>query len=145
MPEPDRQAAPGIAGKLPTSKILLAEDNHFNQMLAKELLLTIMDAPEIDVAENGAIALQKATEQAYDLVLMDIKMPVMDGLSATRAMREAGIRIPIIALTANATTGEEERCREAGMEDYLSKPINPALLREKLARWTRLTVQDQTT
>lgn len=145
MPEPDNHAAPGIAGKLPTRKILLAEDNHFNQMLAKELLLTIMDAPEIDVAENGAIALQKATEQAYDLVLMDIKMPVMDGLSATRAMREAGIRIPIIALTANATTGEEERCREAGMEDYLSKPIHPALLREKLAKWTRFPARDQTT
>lgn len=145
MPEPDRHTAPGIAGKLPARRILLAEDNHFNQMLAKELLLSIMDAPEIDVAENGAIALQKATGQAYDLVLMDIKMPVMDGLSATRAMREAGIRIPIIALTANATTGEEERCREAGMEDYLSKPIIPALLREKLATWTRLTVQDQTT
>ncbi|MBL7798658.1 MAG: tetratricopeptide repeat protein [Saprospiraceae bacterium] len=121
--------------KLPSRKILLAEDNHFNQMLAKELLLSIMEAPDVDVVENGALALQRASENTYDLVLMDIKMPIMDGLSATRAIREAGIAIPIIALTANATTGEEERCRAAGMEDYLSKPINPVLLREKIARW----------
>lgn len=121
--------------KLPSRKILLAEDNHFNQMLAKELLLSIMESPEVEVVENGALALQRASENTYDLVLMDIKMPVMDGLSATRAIREAGIAIPIIALTANATTGEEERCRAAGMEDYLSKPINPVLLREKIARW----------
>ncbi|MBK9336410.1 MAG: tetratricopeptide repeat protein [Lewinellaceae bacterium] len=134
-PELNHSGAHNGAIKLPPRKILLAEDNHFNQMLARELLQSIMDAPEIDVAENGAVALQKAGQHAYDLVLMDIKMPVMDGLSATRAIREAGIRIPIIALTANATTGEEERCRDAGMEDYLSKPINPTLLREKLARW----------
>jgi len=124
------------AAKLPARKILLAEDNHFNQMLAQELLLMIMDKPEVDVAENGAIALEKAQQTAYDLVLMDVKMPVMDGLSATQAIRKAGIRTPIIALTANATTGEEDRCREAGMEDYLSKPINPALLREKIAQWS---------
>jgi len=133
--EPHLNGTNTANAKLPSRKILLAEDNHFNQMLAKELLLSIMDAPDIEVVENGALALQRASENTYDLVLMDIKMPVMDGLSATRAMREAGIAIPIIALTANATTGEEERCRAAGMEDYLSKPINPGLLREKIAKW----------
>lgn len=134
-PEPHLNGKPANETKLPSRRILLAEDNHFNQVLAKELLLNIMDAPQVDVAENGSIALQKAVELAYDLVLMDIKMPVMDGLTATRAIRDAGISTPIIALTANATTGEEERCRAAGMEDYLSKPINPALLREKIAKW----------
>ena len=134
--EPHLNGASTANAKLPSRKILLAEDNHFNQMLAKELLLSIMDAPDIEVVENGAIALQKAAENAYDLVLMDIKMPIMDGLTATRAIREAGIATPIIALTANATTGEEERCRAAGMEDYLSKPINPNLLREKIAQWS---------
>ncbi|MFN0015821.1 MAG: tetratricopeptide repeat protein [Saprospiraceae bacterium] len=135
LPELNHNGKSTRETKLPSRRILLAEDNHFNQVLAKELLLNIMDAPQVDVAENGSIALQKASELAYDLVLMDIKMPVMDGLAATRAIRDAGISIPIIALTANATTGEEERCRAAGMEDYISKPINPALLREKIAKW----------
>ena len=121
--------------KLPSRKILLVEDNHFNQMLARELLVRIFEQPDIDVADNGATALQKAIGTAYDLVLMDIKMPVMDGLSATRALRAAGIRVPVIALTANATLGEEERCREAGMEDYVSKPIDPGILREKISKW----------
>ena len=62
-------------------------------------------------------------------------MPVMDGLSATRALRAAGISAPIIALTANATAGEEERCLESGMEDYVTKPIDPKVLREKISRW----------
>lgn len=134
--EPDQPGnQPPSKTKLPTRKILLAEDNHFNQMLARELLNKIMDTPEVDVAENGAIALQKALGTTYDLILMDIKMPVMDGLSATRALRAAGISAPIIALTANATAGEEERCLESGMEDYVTKPIDPKILREKISRW----------
>ncbi|MCC6459268.1 MAG: response regulator [Saprospiraceae bacterium] len=135
---PDPAVAPAgrpALGKLPSRKILLVEDNHFNQMLAKELLVRMFEQPDIEVADNGAAALQKAIGTAYDLVLMDIKMPVMDGLSATRALRAAGIRTPIIALTANATLGEEERCREAGMEDYVSKPIDPSILHEKLSKW----------
>ncbi len=121
--------------KLPGRKILLVEDNHFNQMLAKELLEKIMDNPSIEVAENGAIALQKAIgNDEFDLILMDIKMPVMDGLTATRTLRAAGVKIPIIALTANANAGEEANCAAAGMNDYLSKPIDVQLLTQKISQ-----------
>ena len=94
-----------------------------------------------DVANDGAEALQLAGNTQYDLILMDCQMPVMDGLQATRAIREAekGRRhVPIVALTANALEGERERCLEVGMDDYLAKPVRPDDLFNKLQQWLGL-------
>ncbi len=119
-------------------RILLAEDNKFNQMLVVSL------AEEwgchIDAVENGSLALQKLYEQPYDLVLMDMQMPVMDGIEATKAIRnhtdKAIQRIPIIALTANSFASDTRKCLTAGMNDYLSKPFESLALYKKIAQLT---------
>jgi two-component system sensor histidine kinase/response regulator len=91
----------------------------------------------VDVAGNGAIALRMVQQAAYDLVFMDMQMPVMDGLSATREIRRLpGVgTVPIVAMTANVLEQDRERCFDAGMNDYLAKPIVPALLWACLERW----------
>jgi len=89
-----------------------------------------------DVADNGREGLDKLAEEHFDLVLMDCQMPVLDGYAATRELRESeknGEHKPVIALTANAMTGDEEKCLAAGMDDYLSKPFEPEMLEEKVA------------
>jgi CheY-like chemotaxis protein len=105
---------------------LLVEDNPVNQLLAEKLLSDW--GCNISIADNGRIAVEKLAENTYDLVLMDIKMPEMDGYEATRYIRqnmgERGKIIPIIALTAHAATWEVEKCRDAGMNGYISKPFN---------------------
>jgi CheY-like chemotaxis protein len=109
--------------------ILLAEDNAINQRLAVSLLER--EGHRVDVAPNGQRAIEALERRRYDLVLMDVQMPEVDGLEATRRIRErtdALARIPIIAMTANAMKGDEETCRQAGMDGYLAKPIE----REKL-------------
>jgi len=116
--------------------ILLAEDNEINQMVATEILTQA--GYRCDITNNGKEALEATTQKAYDLVLMDCQMPEMDGYDATRAIRQAeqenrvpgrnGKPLPIIALTANALRGDYERCLAAGMDDYLSKPIDPGRL-----------------
>ncbi len=116
-------------------RILLVEDNQFNQLLAVELFKKLVDGPLVTIAANGQQAVDRAAAEPFDLIFMDIKMPVMDGLSATRAIRQAGLPAPIIALTANATTEERDRCLAAGMDDYLSKPISVHLLEEKITRF----------
>jgi PAS domain S-box-containing protein len=118
--------------------ILLVEDNKDNQNLAQRILTSVGYA--IDIAENGEIAVERAREYLYDLILMDVQMPVMDGLDATRAIRKlerqrGDRRTPIIALTAHATEGYREKCLEAGMDDYLTKPIKKARLLEKTSEW----------
>jgi CheY-like chemotaxis protein len=118
-------------------RILLAEDNLVNQRVATLILQGL--GYKIELAANGAMALQMVSEaltsQAYDLVLMDVQMPEMDGLEATRRIR-AGIAAAqqpqIVAMTANAMEGDRETCLEAGMDDYLSKPIKPAALAQAL-------------
>ena len=107
-------------------QVLLAEDTEMNRMLVR-ILLTRMGF-EVDEAENGQQAVDALARKRYDLVLMDCMMPVMDGDEATRILRareaEAGQeRVPVIALTASAIAGDRERCRQAGMDDYLSKPF----------------------
>jgi two-component system sensor histidine kinase/response regulator len=111
-------------------KILIAEDNDINQIVTTKVLANAGYA--CDVADNGKKALEALSNQAYDLVLMDCQMPEMDGFEATREFRQreatSGLQtrpLPIIALTANAMGGDRERCLEAGMTDYLSKPIDP--------------------
>ncbi|HWH08596.1 MAG TPA: response regulator, partial [Candidatus Thermoplasmatota archaeon] len=114
--------------------ILLVEDNAVNQKVAALMLRRLGYEP--DVATNGAEAVEKATTGSYDVVLMDIQMPEMDGLEATRRIRAAcgDARPRIVALTAHALAGERERCLAAGMDDYLTKPLEQKKLREALAR-----------
>lgn len=107
-----------------TSRILLAEDNPVNQKLATMMLTKA--GYSVEVADNGLLAVETYTgnPEHYDLILMDIQMPEMDGLEATRRIRAHGFSdIPIIAMTANAMKGDREKCLEAGMNDYISKPI----------------------
>jgi len=117
--------------------ILLVEDNELNQEVASELLR--LAGFVVDVAENGAVAVAMVQERTYDLVFMDMQMPVMDGLDATRAIRllPVGEDLPIVAMTANAMAGDRERCLLAGMNDHLAKPIDPEELWAKLLRWVR--------
>jgi CheY-like chemotaxis protein len=93
------------------------------------------------VAENGDEALAAVERQSFDVILMDVQMPHKDGLEATVAIREAertsGTHVPIVALTAHAMKGDEEKCLQAGMDDYLTKPLNIASLRTTLEKWTR--------
>jgi signal transduction histidine kinase/ActR/RegA family two-component response regulator len=121
--------------------VLIAEDNEINQMLI-EALLTKMGV-QATIVDNGQKALMALENNAFDLVLMDCQMPVMDGLTAAqrlreREQREGSTRTPVIAVTANAISGDREVCLAAGMDDYLAKPINPQLLREMIARWSRV-------
>ena len=119
------------------ARILLVEDNELNQEVATELL---RDAGFIvDLAENGAIAVRKVAETTYDIVLMDIQMPVMDGVAATREIRKVPrfANLPIVAMTANAMAGDRQLCLEAGMNDHVAKPIEPDALWKALLTWIK--------
>ena len=119
------------------AKILLAEDNKINQMVAVELLR--VEGFETTVAENGKIAVELLQQQKFDLVLMDVQMPEMDGWEAARIIRsdERFRDLPILAMTANAMSGDREASLAAGMNDHISKPIEPKVLYGALARWIR--------
>jgi two-component system sensor histidine kinase/response regulator len=119
-----------------TLRILLVEDNRVNQKVA--LIHLRKFGYTATVANNGCEAVDAIRNQAYDMVLMDVQMPEMDGYAATRAIRGmAGdiSRLPIIAMTANAMKGDREKCLEAGMDDYISKPIDPEKLQETIQQW----------
>ncbi|MGE5195194.1 MAG: response regulator [Deltaproteobacteria bacterium] len=136
-----RVPAPAGAEELPSLKVLLAEDSLYNQKLA--LALLERRGHQVVVANNGAQAVELARTQPFDLVLMDVQMPEMDGLEATRAIRERearsgpgappAARLPIVAMTAQAMKGDREKCLEAGMDDYLTKPVRAAQLYETMA------------
>lgn len=117
-------------------RVLLVEDNFVNQKLAIALLEKI--GLKVDLAENGQQAIEALQAQAYPLVLMDCQMPVMDGYAATEQIRQldtAMAKVPVIAMTANAMTGDKDRCLASGMNDYISKPINPKILQERVQYW----------
>jgi signal transduction histidine kinase/CheY-like chemotaxis protein len=127
-------AKPEAKGFISGLRVLVAEDNSVNQKLA----LKMLEKRGIQgvVASNGQEAIELWQTQPFDLILMDCHMPVMDGLESTRQIREAGgADIPIIAMTANAMKGDREQCLEAGMDDYISKPVREAMFDEVLMRW----------
>jgi CheY-like chemotaxis protein/anti-sigma regulatory factor (Ser/Thr protein kinase) len=113
------------------SRVLLVEDNKVNQFLANALLTSWK--AQVDISEDGQDAIDKMNAHEYDLVLMDLQMPVMDGFEATAHIRDVmKSKVPIIGLSANALNGERERSLERGMDDYVSKPFQPELLYEKI-------------
>ena len=132
-PEP----APELLTRLQGAQVLLVEDNDFNQEVAVELLG--LYGVQVTVAGNGQAALREIQARRFDAVLMDLQMPVMDGYEATRQMRAdpALNDLPILAMTAHAMLQERERCLALGMNDYLTKPIDPATLASTLAKWVR--------
>ncbi len=116
--------------------ILLAEDNEINQYLVEVLLKK--KGYQVSTVSDGSYALEVMEEQKFDLILMDIQMPIMDGYEATRRIRlkekETGEHIPIIALTAYAMQGDKKRALESGMDDYMSKPIETDKLFELIEK-----------
>ncbi len=138
---PDAQIAPTFAGH----RVLLVEDNPVNQRVAQRILQKL--SLDVTMANNGAEALERLAESSFDAVLMDCQMPVMDGFTATRRIRESETaggklkRLPIIALTANVMSEDRENCIAAGMDAHLGKPIEPAQLAGCLARYLKAGVK----
>ncbi len=120
--------------ELKNASILLVEDNYINQKIVLLSLKNIVG--NIDVANNGKEALDKFGTSKYDIILMDIQMPIMDGIVATKKIREiesaTNIQTPIIAITANALSGDRENCLAVGMNDYISKPFQVDVLVQKM-------------
>jgi signal transduction histidine kinase len=132
-PLPEIAAAPvsrSVSGSL---HVLVAEDNPVNQLVIRKLLEKF--DVSADVAENGQIAVDKALAGNYPIIFMDCQMPQMDGLEATRTLRQQGYQGIIIALTANAMEGDRQKCLDAGMDDFLSKPVSRDAVSQALARW----------
>jgi CheY-like chemotaxis protein len=141
---PDTYAAPAAlanpkrhAGK----RILLAEDNPINREVAVDLLEEL--ELTIDTAEDGQQAVELATQKNYDLILMDVQMPRLDGTEATRIIRRSIDRatLPILAMTANVHQDDRQACTEAGMDDHIAKPINPDMLQNTVLSWLDKTRQ----
>ncbi|MFC3151370.1 ATP-binding protein [Litoribrevibacter euphylliae] len=132
----NQNAEPQELDKKLTGHVLLVEDNLINQQIAQGFLDKL--GISYDVAENGQEALENIHSNNYDLILMDCLMPVLDGYKATQAIRDlegSKSTLPILALTANALTPDIERCRQAGMDDHIGKPIDPEDLKKKLSKW----------
>ncbi len=127
------QQLASIAG----ARVLVAEDNMINQQVALELLEK--RGMRVTLANNGWEAVEYLKEETFDLMLCDIQMPIMDGYQATEQIRQqlALAELPIVAMTANAMTGDKERCLEAGMNEHISKPVDPDTLTESLIRWIK--------
>lgn len=126
-----------IEAKFPGTRILVVEDYFINQEVIKEMLEIMLCS--VDVAENGAEAVEKYKTGDYQIVLMDIQMPIKDGFDATRDIRQLEANTNkhtiIVALTANALEGDREKCLQAGMDDYISKPIMAENLEQILNKY----------
>jgi len=127
--------------KLRGAHVLLVEDNEINQEIAREILSQA--GVQVEIAGNGELGVQRALLKQFDCVLMDIQMPIMDGYQATKLIRQRYKKkdLPIIAMTANALSGDKEKCLAAGMNDYVSKPINILSFFKTLSKWTKSRVQ----
>ncbi len=134
-PAAKSEAVPARRGRPRSAQVLVAEDNAVNQKLIQALLSKHGYGTRL--VANGREAVEVLRNERFDLVLMDVQMPVLDGLAATRAIRQLPEcrALPIIAMTADALDGDRERCLAAGMDDYLPKPIMPDLLSRKLCQW----------
>jgi CheY-like chemotaxis protein len=124
-------------------RVLVAEDNEINHKVIARMLKKL--GHEVDVVFNGLEAVEACARGGYDLVLMDCQMPEMDGYAATGMIRQQPGRygrVPIIALTADASTADRDRCLAAGMDDFLGKPVRPRDLADTLRRWTPVTASD---
>ncbi len=132
-----KERAAGDGGAACPGRILVVEDNLVNQQVVKELLEK--RGYQTTIAADGRQALEALDAAEFDLVLMDVQMPVLDGLAATRLIRqqERWKDLPIIGLTAHAMAGDRARCIEAGMNDYLPKPVRPPALLETVKRYER--------
>ncbi len=118
--------------------VLVAEDNQVNQMVARKLLEKL--GCSCAIAENGQECILMLAQDDYDLILMDCMMPELDGMEATRRIRASGshcANIPIIAFTANAMESDQQACDDAGMDDFIDKPVNLERMSELLAKWAR--------
>ena len=120
----------------PSTRVLVAEDSHVNQIVAKNLLEKL--GCHVDIAQNGREAVDMLLQSPYEVVFMDCQMPGMDGFEATAEMRanQDLTEMPIIAMTANAMTGDRERCLAAGMNDYIAKPVDSGHLQDVLKKWS---------
>ncbi len=116
-----------------SGKVLLAEDAKSNQILVERILERY--GLEVVVVDNGKEAIEKARQESFDLILMDIQMPGLNGLEATKKLREEGITTPIVALTAYAMPEDRDKCMAAGCDDYISKPIDQDELRRVLKKY----------
>jgi CheY-like chemotaxis protein len=136
-PQAAQAASTDAVAPIRGARLLVAEDNEINQQVAREILESAGFV--VDLAGNGREALEKVRSGRYDAVLMDIQMPVMDGLQATRELRRDGRfgDLPIIAMTAHAMAGDREQSLQAGMNDHVTKPIDPDALFAVLLRWVR--------
>lgn len=135
----DEQAMPASrplapAAKIHAVRILLAEDNPTNQIVATGVLHRLGYA-DVTVAGDGKQAVEMALSRPFDAILMDCHMPELDGYAATQMLRARGCILPVIAMTANAMKGDREKCLAAGMDDYLTKPVEREVLGEMLGRW----------
>jgi two-component system sensor histidine kinase/response regulator len=130
-----RHADDGELARLRGARVLLVDDNDLNRQVGTELLEAV--GVVVDTADDGRIALDRLNAHPYDLVLMDMQMPVMDGLDATRAIRRDPRwgRLPVLAMTANAMARDRERCLDAGMNGHIAKPIDPAELFGQMLMW----------
>ncbi|WP_316739383.1 PAS domain S-box protein [Pedobacter aquatilis] len=123
-------------------KVLVTDDNDLNRLVASILLLDY--GATVMVAENGEVALDMIEKETFDVILMDIQMPVMNGYDTTRKIRKMGNNIPIIALTASAIKGEKEKCIAMGMNDYITKPINEEDFLKTIDKWIKQEENNQT-
>ncbi|WP_223034249.1 ATP-binding protein [Hanstruepera marina] len=129
-----------IARQLKGIKVLLVEDNQFNAVVAQEELEDAIESVEVEVAENGAIAVDKVKSSDYDAILMDVQMPIMNGYEATKTIRNfknGKAKTPIIAMTANVLKDEVDKCYEAGMDDFIGKPFDTDELLQKIYKLTK--------